>query len=113
MTTYAELMAQSEQLRAQAEALRTQERAASVAEVRALMAAHGLTIEDIDPSRRSAARQSGRASRATAGGPGVVRQVRYRGPNGETWTGGPGRRPAWVSELAAQGASIEQYRVAA
>jgi DNA-binding protein H-NS len=34
--------------------------------------------------------------------------VKYRGPNGEVWGGGLGRKPDWVNAL---GADIEKYRV--
>jgi DNA-binding protein H-NS len=100
MPTYSELKAQAEALLAQAEALRRQERAGVIAELRAKMAEYGLTPEDL------------------AGRGGVVKASRsksppkYRGPNGELWSGGPGRKPEWVREVLAAGGDLEQYRIA-
>ncbi|MDM7322421.1 MAG: H-NS histone family protein [Gammaproteobacteria bacterium] len=38
-------------------------------------------------------------------------EIKYRGPNGEIWTGGPGRRPAWVVEILKRGESLGDYRI--
>lgn len=37
--------------------------------------------------------------------------VKYRGPNGETWGGGRGRKPAWVQAILDAGGDIEKYKV--
>ena len=42
---------------------------------------------------------------------GSTRPVRYRGPNGETWSR-RGRKPRWLEELEAAGHEKEEYRVA-
>jgi DNA-binding protein H-NS len=34
---------------------------------------------------------------------------KYRGPNGETWTG-KGKRPAWINAIVDSGGDIEDYR---
>jgi DNA-binding protein H-NS len=101
MATYAELKAQAEALLAQAEQLRKQERAAVIAEIRARMAEYGITAQDLV----SGSARKGRGARAKG-------EIKYRGPNGETWSGGPGRKPAWVREILAAGGNIENYRVA-
>lgn len=36
--------------------------------------------------------------------------VKYRGPNGETWTG-RGKRPGWIRQLTAENRDIEEFRV--
>ncbi|TSE18378.1 DNA-binding protein Bv3F [Tepidimonas alkaliphilus] len=99
MPTYAELKAQAEALLRQAEQVRQQERAGIIAEIRAKMAEYGITPEDLSGSGRK------RASRAKA-------PPKYRGPNGELWSGGPGRKPEWVRRILAAGGDIEQYRIA-
>lgn len=38
-------------------------------------------------------------------------EPKYRGPNGELWSGGPGRKPQWVREVVQAGKSIEEYRI--
>ncbi|TSE27672.1 H-NS family nucleoid-associated regulatory protein [Tepidimonas aquatica] len=101
MPTYAELKAQAEALLRQAEEMRQQERAGVIAELRAKMAEYGITAEEL----ASGARGRRRASR-TKGEP------KYRGPNGETWSGGPGRKPEWVRQILAAGGDLEQYRIA-
>lgn len=102
MSTYAELMAQAEELRRQAEQARRQELAGVIAEIRAKMAQYGITVEDLT---------SGRKGRK--GSPKAKGEPKYRGPNGELWSGGPGRKPEWVRQVLAQGGNIEQYRIAA
>ncbi|RYX90588.1 MAG: H-NS histone family protein, partial [Bradyrhizobiaceae bacterium] len=36
---------------------------------------------------------------------------RYRGPAGETWSGGRGRKPRWVSEALAAGKSLSDFEI--
>lgn len=38
--------------------------------------------------------------------------IRFRGPNGEEWTGRGPKVPQWIQELEAQGRSREEFRVA-
>ena len=49
----------------------------------------------------------GRRRRADAGS---TLPVRYRGPNGETWSG-RGRKPQWLQLLETEGHDKEEYRV--
>lgn len=37
--------------------------------------------------------------------------VKYRGPNGETWGGGRGRKPAWVQTILDAGGDIEKFKI--
>lgn len=103
MTTYAELKAQAEALLAQAEQMRKQERAGVIAELRAKMAEYGITAEELGGSGARAGKA--KASRAKA-------EPKYRGPNGELWSGGPGRKPEWVRKVLAAGGNIENFRIA-
>jgi DNA-binding protein H-NS len=63
----------------------------------------GLSASDLGLSAAAAGRKT-----RTAKVPGVVK---YRGPNGETWAGGLGRKPEWVRALLAEGKDIEGFRV--
>lgn len=36
---------------------------------------------------------------------------KYRGPNGETWSGGRGRRPDWLIKALADGAKLENFAI--
>ena len=102
--TYASLKAQAQSLLQQAEALRQNEIAQTVLEIKERMRAYGLTAADLEDRRPQA---SGRSKR------GGQKIARFRGPTGELWSGGPGRKPEWVRNVLAQGGDIEQYRIAA
>lgn len=108
MATYLELKAQAEKLLAEAEALRQQELNTAINEIKARIAELGLSAADLG----FAAAPKG--SRGTPGRATSVRAapaVKYRGPNGETWSGGRGRKPGWIVELLAAGKNIEDYAV--
>lgn len=101
MATYSELVSQAQALMAQAEQVRKQERAGVIADIRARMAEYGLTFEDLE--RAPAARKAG-AGKSKA-------PAKYQGPNGELWSGGPGRKPEWVKAVQAAGQSLDQYLI--
>ncbi|TSE26178.1 DNA-binding protein Bv3F [Tepidimonas sediminis] len=102
MATYAELKAQAEALLRQAEQVRQQERAGVIADIRAKMKEYDITVEELAGTARGGKRRSARSKAAP----------KYRGPNGETWSGGPGRKPGWVRAILEAGGDIEQYRIA-
>jgi DNA-binding protein H-NS len=93
------------QLRKQAEDLRNHERAGVVEELRKKIAEYGLTASDLKLTGRGAAvkRSAGAASPKAA--------AKYRGPTGETWSGGRGRKPRWVTEALAAGKSLSDYEI--
>lgn len=102
MSSYMDLRGQAAELMRQAEELRKQEIAAAVVEIRQKMSDFGITIEDL----------GGRKSVATPSKRGVSnRPILYRGPNGETWSGGPGRKPGWINSILAAGGGLDGYRV--
>lgn len=107
MPTYQELIQQAEELRRQAEAVRKQEMQTKIEEIKAIMVEAGISAEDL-----MAALQKGRRSTSGASRRGEPRVIKYRGPDGEPWSGGPGRKPDWVRKILAAGGDIEQYRVA-
>ncbi|MEN9842425.1 MAG: hypothetical protein RLZZ612_254 [Pseudomonadota bacterium] len=101
MRTYAEIQAQISALQVEAEAARKAELAHIIDEIKAKMAAHQITVEDLGKSQK--AKRVGKAkSDPTA---------KYKGPNGELWAGGLGRKPQWVHDLLAAGQSLEDYRI--
>ncbi|RZL95962.1 MAG: H-NS histone family protein [Variovorax sp.] len=93
------------QLRKQAEELRNKERAGVIEEVRQKIAEYGLSAADLKLSARGA---SGKRS-AVAASPKAV--GKYRGPNGESWSGGRGRKPRWVTEALASGKSLSDFEI--
>lgn len=104
MATYLELKEQAERLLAQAEELREKEIADAIADIKEKIRLYGLTAEDLGLARGAA-----RAPRARSGGA----AVKYRGPNGEAWSGGRGRKPQWVKEALKEGRSLEEFAVKA
>lgn len=107
MATYLELKAQAEKLLAQAEEMREQEREAAIADVKSKIEAFGLTAQELG-LRGSSATPAGRTRRAGRKGAGANKAAaKYRGPNGETWSGGRGRKPKWVTEALAAGKRLE------
>ncbi|HEY9224054.1 MAG: H-NS histone family protein [Variovorax sp.] len=91
------------QLRKQAEELRNHERAGVIEEIRQKIAEFGLTAADLKLSTRAAGKRSVSAAPAKA--------AKYRGPSGETWSGGRGRKPRWVTEVLAAGKSLSDYEI--
>lgn len=101
MATYSELMAQAQSLMAQAEQARKEELSAVIADIKAKMKQFGITVADL--GGMSGAKK---AVKSKSSAP-----AKYRGPNGELWAGGPGRKPEWVRAVLASGKSIDQYLI--
>jgi DNA-binding protein H-NS len=91
------------QLRKQAEELRNQERSGVIEEVRKKIAEYGLTAADLKLAARI-------GKRAGAAG-GSKSAAKYRSPTGETWSGGRGRKPRWVTEALASGKSLSEFEI--
>ena len=102
MTTYLELKAQGEALLAQAEQVRKQELAAVIQDIKAKMKEFGLTVADLGGSVPGAKKAAKSKSDAPA---------KYRGPNGELWAGGLGRKPQWVAAILAEGKSLDEFLI--
>ena len=110
MATYIELKAQAEKLMQQAEALRLKERAEVIAQIQEQISAFELTASDLGFSRASSgAVRKARKSPAKS----VPAAVKYRNAQGETWSGGRGRKPNWVLEVVNSGGDLEKFRTAA
>lgn len=95
-----ELMAQARALMAQAEQARKDELSEVIADIKAKMKQHGITVADLGGGT---ARKAGKSKSSAP--------AKYRGPNGELWAGGPGRKPQWVRDVLAAGKSIEDFRI--
>ena len=104
MATYLELKAQAEKLLAQAEQMRETEIADAIADIREKIRLYGLTAEDLGFARGGPGRKGMPAK--SAGGASVIK---YRGPNGETWSGGRGRKPQWVTKALSEGRKLEEF----
>lgn len=104
VATYQELREQAEKLLAQAEQMREQEIAQAIADIKEKIRLYDLTAEDLGLARPAARGPRGKA-------PASAPAIKYRGPNGEAWAGGPGRKPAWVAQVLKEGRSLEDYAV--
>jgi len=109
MSNYQDLLAkkaalekQSADLDKQLQDARRAERAGVIAQVKSLMAEHGLTLADLG------GKSGGKAPSASAG-----RKVapKYRNSaTGETWTG-RGLQPKWVQAAVASGKKLEDFAI--
>jgi len=103
MASYLELKKQADALLAEAEVLRKQEIAEVVQSIKAQMKEYGLTVTDLGLLASTGQRKVAK-TKSTA-------PAKYRGPNGEMWAGGLGRKPEWVRALLAEGKNIEDYLI--
>ena len=99
MATYLELKQRAEKMLAEAEQMRQKEVDDVIAEIKEKMKSYGLTAQDLGFG------VSGRTRKAAP----AAKTVKYRSPNGETWSGGRGRKPAWVVEALKAGKNIEDF----
>ena len=103
MATYIELKQQAEALLAEAEIVRKQEITEVVQSIKAQMKEYDLTLADLGGSAAGGQRKVAK-SKSTA-------PAKYRGPNGELWAGGLGRKPEWVRVIQAEGKNIEDFLI--
>ncbi|MBL8399284.1 MAG: H-NS histone family protein [Candidatus Accumulibacter sp.] len=94
MSSIQELIAQREALDKQIEEARRTAAAAAIAQVRQLIAEHELTAADCGFKSTAVLPQPAPLRKAVA--------VKYRGPNGETWSG-RGKAPNWLINLETNG----------
>jgi DNA-binding protein H-NS len=118
MTNLIDIQGQIEKLQKQAAEIKSKEFAATVRDIQAKMQAFGITMKDLQTRKNTkGATKAGRPVKAKAAkAPKVGRKAgqsvaaKYRGPNGETWSG-RGLTPKWLASLVAQGQSKESFAV--
>jgi DNA-binding protein H-NS len=113
MSNYQELLAQKAALEKQAADLEKQladarraERAGVIAQIKSLLAEHGLTVADLGL-------KPGKAPAAPGGSSTAGKKVapKYRNQaTGETWTG-RGLQPKWVQAAIAAGKKLEDFAI--
>jgi DNA-binding protein H-NS len=96
------------QLRKQADELRNHERAGIIDDVRKKIAEYGLTAADLKLSGRAAPASTGKRNVSAAPSKAAAK---YRSDSGETWSGGRGRKPRWVTEALAAGKSLSDFEI--
>ncbi|MCA7984119.1 H-NS histone family protein [Burkholderia vietnamiensis] len=108
MATYLELKAQAEVLLKQAEELRQKEVAAVIAEMKEKMAQYGITAKDLGITTADLGLSSASSKKATKASEGSA--PKFKGPNGELWSG-MGRQPQWLKDALAEGKKKEDFAV--
>ena len=117
MSNLMEIQTQIEKLQKQAGEIKAKEFGKTVQEILGKMQAFGITLKDLQPRKG----RSAKAKFRTAGtSNSVVTKpkkkttsavaAKYRGPNGETWSG-RGLTPRWLSALVAEGKSKEEFAI--
>jgi len=117
MNNLVDIQNQIQKLQKQASEIKSREFDKTVQDIRAKMAAFGITVKDLQaaaPGGRKgrgktkvAAQPKATASKKKAGG---VVAAKFRGPNGEVWSG-RGLTPRWLSALVAQGKTKEEFAI--
>ena len=101
MPSLNELLAQKAALEKQILETQREERAGAIAQVKALMAEHGLTLADLGTRAASPARKPG----------GAKVPAKYRDPaTGDSWSG-RGLQPKWLKAALADGKQLDQFAV--
>jgi DNA-binding protein H-NS len=96
-----ELLAQKAALEQQIIDARREQRASAIANVRALMAEHGLTMADLGSRPGASPRKAGGGKVAP----------KFRNPaTGDTWSG-RGLQPNWLKAALAGGSRLEDFKI--
>ena len=104
MSTVAELMAQKAEIEKKIADAQREEKASAIAQVKALMAQHGLTAADL-------AVRASSTGRATAAKTGNKVAAKYRDPaTGNSWTG-RGLKPNWLKAALESGKTLADFAV--
>ncbi len=118
MENLVELQSQIEKLQKKAADIKAKEFSNTVADILAKMAAFGITIRDLQSaSKKKPGRGKGAAKaakpaggRRTSANKGTKVAAKYKGPNGEAWSG-RGLPPKWMAALLAQGRKKEEFAI--
>lgn len=102
MASYKELVQQRDELEKQIIAARRAEIATAIADAKRLIREHDLTARDCG--------FTGTVEHTHTGKDRPLVAVKYRGPEGQCWTG-RGRAPGWLVSLEAQGRDRHEFLV--
>lgn len=117
MSNLMDIQGQIDQLQKKAAEIRHKEFDKTVKDIRATMHAFGITVKDLQASdsksrggKRAAKMPVKRASAGAKSKSGTAVAAKYRGPNGETWSG-RGLTPRWLAALIAGGKTREDFAI--
>lgn len=101
MPTYQELKSKAGEILKQAEKIRKKEVRTVIAEIRTMMSAYDLTVDDLQPKAqrtRAAKAAPGKSRKPKSTARRAVGKPKYRNPEtGATWTG-RGKPPNWIKD---------------
>lgn len=116
MSNLVEIQSQIEKLQKQAREIKSREFDKTVREILVMMEAFGITVKDLSSGKsRGAKVKTKKTTAARAPGTpgkknGSAVAAKYRGPQGESWSG-RGLTPRWLAALMAQGKTKEEFAV--
>ena len=113
MSTLLDIQSQIEKLQKQATDIRAREFDRTVQEIIATMRAFGITPKDLQSGSRSGKSKGkvvAKVARHKTGKGTTSVAAKYKGPNGETWSG-RGLTPRWLASLLAQGKLKEDFAI--
>lgn len=89
-------------LQKQADDIKAQEFDRTVADILEKMAAFGITLKDLESVKGRTRKAAAPSTKQAA--------AKFRGPNGETWSG-RGLMPRWLTALVTQGHSRDEFAI--
>ena len=116
MSNLIDIQGQIDKLQKQASDIRAREFDKTVREILATMQAFGITAKDLQAaSAKGGKAKAGKTAKqprakSAKSNAGVTVAPKFRGPNGETWSG-RGLTPRWLAALEAQGSRKEDFAI--
>ena len=117
MNSLVDIQNQIQKLQKQASEIKSREFDKTVQDICAKMQAFGITVKDLQAAAPGGRKGRGKAKaavqpKAVSGKKkaGNVVAAKFRGPNGEVWSG-RGLTPRWLSALVAQGKTKEEFAI--
>lgn len=118
MINLIEIQGQIEKLQKQASEIKAREFDKVVEEILVKMMAFGITLKNLQTRKTQKARATYKTATKAQGVIGKVKRkgekaagvvpAKYRGPNGETWSG-RGLTPRWLAALLTEGLTKEEF----
>lgn len=118
MSDLIKIQSQIDKLQKRASEIKAREFNKAVQDILAKMQAFGITVKDLQSASSRPRKGRGRptapgkvrVSTAKKKAAGTPVAAKYRGPNGETWSG-RGLTPRWLATLVAQGQTKEAFAI--
>ncbi len=118
MSNLIDIQGQIEKLQKQAAEIKSREFDKTVQDILVKMKAFGISLKDLQPGKARGTKGKAKTATTTQGATvkakktkdAVVIAAKFRGPNGETWSG-RGLSPRWLTALLAQGHSKDEFAI--